>query len=134
MPLRLIANSSLRNRIGQLIKNRYDFAKLEILIIRISAFLFFVVTAVNLLTREVSGLTRSIDLPTLRSLLPILLAGLGAVIILLTSITYLMLAVRDRSKEVAHLKLRVRQAYSKALEQSAFNPHQMEPHHEQPGP
>jgi len=134
MPLRLMANSTLRDRIGQLIKNGYDFARLEILIIGISTFLVFVVTAANLFTHEVSGFTRTIDLPALKSLLPILLAGIVSVIVLLTSITYLMIAVRDRSKEVAHLKLKVRQAYSKALEQSSFNPHLVEPHHEQPSP
>src|SRR6185503_7469676 len=125
MPLRSITNSSVHDRIRQIIKNGYDFLKLEILIIQISAFLFFVVTVVNLLTHDSS---------TLKNLLPIVFIGMVALIVFLTSISCLAIAVRDRNKEVVHLKRRVRQAYSKALDQSSFNPHPMEPHDEQPRP
>jgi len=125
MPLRSITNSSVRDRIRQMIKNGYDFLKLEILIIQISAFLFFVVTVVNLLTHDSS---------TLKNLLPIVFIGMVALIVFLTSISCLAIAVRDRNKEIVQLKRRVRQAYSKALDQSSFNPHLVEPHDEQPRP
>src|ERR1700752_4040487 len=125
MPLRSITNSSVRDRIRQIIKNGYDFLKLEILIIQISAFLFFVATVVNLLTHDSS---------TLKNLLPIALIGTVALIVLLTSISLIAIAVRDRNKDVANLKRTVTHAYSKALEQSSLNPHRVEPHHEQPGP
>ena len=125
MPLRSITNSSVRDRIRQIIKNGYDFLKLEILIIQISAFLFFVATVVNLLTHDSS---------TLKNLLPIVFIGMVALIVFLTSISGLAIAVRDRNKEIVQLKRRVRQAYSKALDQSSFNPHLVQPHDEQPRP
>lgn len=134
MSFRLMDNSSLRDRIGQLIQHGYDVGKLEPRIIGLSTFLFFVVTAVHLLTHEVGGPTQNIDSRTLKTLLPVVLAGTVGMIVLLTSIAYVIIAVRDRSKEIAQLKLKVSQAYSKALDQSSFNPHLVEPQHEQSDP
>jgi hypothetical protein len=127
-----MANSSLRDRIGQLIQNGYDVGKLEIRIVGFSTFFGFV-TAVNFLTYQV-GPAQKIDLRTWKSLLLILLAGTGGMIVLLTLMAYLIIAIRDRNKDIAHLKLRVKQAYSKALDQSSFNPHLVEPKHEQSRP
>jgi hypothetical protein len=127
MTFRLMAHSSLRDRIRHLLKT--DFGKLEIRIIGISTFVGFV-TAVNFLTYQV-GPTENINLRTLKSLLLILLIEIVGLIVLLTSIAYLMIAVRDRNKDIVRLKLTVKQAISKALEQSSFNPHLVEHQHEQ---
>src|SRR5689334_5804203 len=80
MPLRSITDSSVRDRIRQVIKNGRDLVKLELRIIGISTFLFFVVTVVNLLTYNTS---------TLKNLLPIALIGMVALIVLLTTISCL---------------------------------------------
>ena len=124
MPLRLMANSSWRDRIRQLIEHGHELAKLEPRIIGVSTFLVFAVTAANLFTHSV----------TLKSSLAILLVGIVAVIVLLTSLAYVMIAIRDRDRDVANLKRTVIQAYSKALEQSSFNPHRVEPHDERRSP
>ena len=125
MPLRSITNSSVRDHIRQLIQNGHELAKLELRIIGISTFLFFVATVVNLFTYDSS---------TLKHLLPIALIGTVALIVLLTSMSCLAIALRDRNKEIAYLNRRVRQVYSKALDESSFNPHKVEPHHEQSRP
>ena len=125
MPLRAITDSSVRDRIWQVIKNGRDLVKLELRIIGISTFLFFVVTVVNLLTHDSS---------TLKNLLPIALIGMVALIVLLTTISCLAIALRDRNREIASLNRRVRQVYSKALDGNSFNPHKVERHHEQSRP
>ncbi len=122
MTLRSITNSSVHDRIRQVIEIGHDLAKLELRIIGISTFLFFVVTVVNLLTHTTS---------TLKNLLPIALIGTVGLIVLLTSMSLIAIAIRDRNKDVANLKRTVTQAYLKALDQSSFNPHRVEPHHEQ---
>jgi hypothetical protein len=131
MLLRLSANSSLRDRIERLTKT--DFGKVEVRIIKFSVFLFSVVVAGNLLTYRV-GPMQNTGLRPLKSLLLIMLAGMVGMIVLLTSIAYLIIAVRDRDKEVARLKLRFKEAYSKAFDQSSFNPHLVERKHEQSRP
>jgi len=130
---RLTGNSSLRDRTRRFIKARSDFGKVEIRIIWFSAFLFSVLTVNTLLTRE--GSAQNTELRSVKSLLLILLAGMVGLIVLLTLMAYIIIAIQNRSKdskEIAELKLRVKEAYSKALEQSSFNPHLAEPKHEQP--
>ncbi len=128
MLLRLTANSSLRDRIGRFFKT--DFGKVEIRIIGFSIVVFSVVTVNNLLLYRV-GPAQNPDLRPLKSLLLIMLAGMVGLIVLLTSMAYVMIAIRDRDKEIARLTLRVKQALSEALDQSSLNPHRVEPKHEQ---
>ena len=126
-----MANSSLRDRIGRFFKT--DFGKVEVRIIGFSIYLFCVVTAGNLLTYRV-GPIQNTGLRPLKSLLLIAFAGMVGMVLLLTSIAYLIIAVQDRDKEAARLKFRFKQAYSKALDQSSFNPHLVERKHEQSRP
>jgi len=132
MLLRLTGNSSLRDRFRRFIKDGSDFGKIEIRIIGFSIFLFFLVTVNTLLTREASAQN---ELRSVKSLLLMCLIGMVGLIVLLTLMAYITIAIQNRSKEskeIAELKLRVKEAYSKALEQSSFNPHLAEPKHEQP--
>jgi beta-lactamase regulating signal transducer with metallopeptidase domain len=133
MLLRLTANSSLRDRIGRLIKT--DFGKVEIRIIGFSTSLFLIVTVNTLLTREASA--PNTELRSVKSLLLMCLIGMIGLIVLLTLMAYIIIAIQNRSKEskeIAELKQKVKEAYSKALEQSSFNPHLAEPKHEHPRP
>ena len=124
-----MANSSLRDRIRHL-NTAYDLGKIEIRIIWFST-LVSVVTAIDFLAQHV-GPTQNFDLRTLKSLLLILVVGTVGMVVLLTLMACLIVAIRDRDKDVVQLKLRLKQAYSKALAQSSFNPHLAEPKHEQP--
>ena len=132
------SESLLAYRIHQYLKklNKLsgEVARLEYLIIRLAAFLMLVALGSEIVTQQVGGITKNVNLHGLRRLLPAILIALGFFVVVISVITLFVVIFKSRTKEVLHVRKTVVKAFSHALDRSSFNPHLLERKNEQPSP